>query len=144
MLLAKIQIKTVVDEIEKAGFSINFDESVLEPASVVTFLGVDVDLEAKTLVPSEANIKSCIDKAVRFCNGNKKSLKNFQSLVGTLNFAAPFVKYGKLNLAPLHRFSLYFSNEASRRAPAELCSLLHFWMAKQSYVPDPIPSMLGQ
>ena len=140
--IAKVQIQTVIDEISKAGLTISYEKSELVPKSVIDFLGVEVNLIEKTFVPSIKNVTSCTSKALLFCDGSKKTLKNYQSLLGSLNFVAPYVKFGRLKLSPLHKFSTYFSNEFHKYVPDELVSSLEFWMNKSSYVPVPIPNLL--
>ena len=103
--IAHAHIKIVLEEITKAGLTINFEKSELQPKSLITFLGVEIDLVTKTFVPSSDNISFCVSKSETFCNGRAKFLKDFQSLVGSLNFVVPFVRYGKLNLSPLHSFN---------------------------------------
>ena len=120
--LAKQHVQTVISEFSKAGLTINYEKSELIPKSVITFLGVDMNLIDKTLRPSSKNIELCMSKALKFCDGGRKSLKEFQSLLGNLNFAASYIQYGRINLSPLHRFSSYFSNDHLKLVPAELIS----------------------
>ena len=140
--IAHKHLKIVIEEIQKAGLKINFEKSELVPKSNVIFLGVEIDLAAKSLVPSTKNIASCVSKSLHFCNGQPKLLKHFQSLIGSLNFVASYIKQGKLNLSPLHKFMPFFSNEVSRHVPAELGELLSFWSSPSSYIPVPIPNLV--
>ena len=132
-------INLVLGELQKAGLTVNFKKSVLNPCSVITFLGVDINLEAKTLVPSLDNISSCIQKVQHFRHNNPKKLKHFQSLIGSLNFAASYIQCGRLHLSPLHKFLPYF-NSTPRKVPEELKSLLEFWPNASSYKQIDIPN----
>ena len=135
-------VNLVVSELQKAGFTINFDKSCLEPMSLITFLGININLHLKTFEPSSENVFSCITKAKAFIKRSHSSLKTFQSLLGSLNFVATFIRFGRLHLAPLHRFVPYFSNTLRNRIPAQLKSLLKFWTLPESYVSVPIPNFV--
>ena len=137
-------IQLVVKELQSAGFAINFEKSLLIPSSKITFLGIYINLELKTIGPSIENVETCIKKSSTFLKCDKCSLKMFQSLVGSLNFVAPFMKFGKLHLSPLHKFTPYFTNEFKKKIPLELKSLLNFWSLKDSYAPIPIPNFCNR
>ena len=138
--VTKEHLEIVIRELTNAGFTINWEKSSLTPSSSITFLGIEIDLIHKTLEPSADNKKSCIEKTHSFINRNVAYLKTFQSLVGSLNFVAPYIKFGKLNLAPLHRFAIYFNNNRKKVVPIEMKKLLKFWSDLSSYVAIPIPN----
>ena len=135
-------IKIVIDHLQNAGLSINFDKSIITPVPYITFLGIDIDLEAKIMVPSLDNISACIKQAKQFSGSDKKSLKEFQSLIGTLNFAAPYIQFGKLKLSPLHKFHPYFNREGQHTVPLESKQHLKFWSEQHSYTPITIPNFI--
>ena len=81
-------------------------------------------------------------KAQLFCNGHKESLKDFQSLLSNLNFAVLYIKIGRWNLSPLHKFTTYFSNERTKHVPVDLFASLEFWTKKSSYTPVPIHNLI--
>ena len=117
-------VSTIINEFQSAGFTINWEKSVLTPSSTITFLGVDIDLNQKTLAPSVENRASCIGKVKSFVNRDSQFLTAFQSLIGSLNFVASFIKFGRLKLAPLHKFAMYFNNDDKRKVPSEMKNLL--------------------
>ena len=106
--LAIAHCKIVMEELVKAGLTVNVQKSETVPSERITFLGVIIDLKNKTLCPSDDNQLSCRTKATEFAGKDKAWLVEFQSLIGSLNFAAPYIKFGKLNLSPLHKFYAAF------------------------------------
>ena len=137
-------VNIVIEELQKAGLTINFQKSCLEPASSIVFLGVDLNLKGKTMAPSRENVIACIDKVNNFLSPRPKTLLHFQSLVGSLNFAAAYIQCGKLMLSPIFRFYAYFNNERARPVPEELKSLLNFWKSEISYQPIDIPNLIAK
>ena len=139
-----LNIILVIKELQRAGFCINFVKSSLTPSSVMTCLGIVISLDLKTLSPSFDIREACVMKASAFIIKEHAYLKNFQSLIGSLNFAAPQIQFGKLQLAPLHSFTHYFSDTIKRRVPFQLKTLLVFWLSPDYYVACPIPDFCAQ
>ena len=137
--LAMEHCNIVMEVLTKAGLSINVQKSMTVPSDQITFLGVDIDLKNKTFCPSEENQWSCIEKVSAFMSKDRVMLVDFQSLIGSLNFAAPYIKFGKLHLSPLHQFYAAFSADRARRVPFNLNLLLEFWRVKDNYAPIKIP-----
>ena len=132
--------KIVLEVLGKAGLKVNRDKSMLNPSDEITFLGVTINLKAKTLRPSLENKHSCLQKVQDFCEMNSAYLVEFQSLIGSLNFTAPYTKFGKLNLSPLHKYRPAFSEDRRNQIPFNMTTDLHYWKREDSYQPIPIPN----
>ena len=120
-------VNIVIEILTKAGFAVNLDKSITSPVNKIVFLGVLIDLVNKTLLPSEENINSCVAKSRNFAKGEKALLVDFQSLVGSLNFSAPYVKFGKLNLSPIHHSYVAFSQDFASWIFLKLVVALRHW-----------------
>ena len=138
--IALQQSRIVLEVLAKAGLKVNLEKSMLVPSEEVTFLGVTIDLRNKTLRPSSVNVASCIQKVQDFVQAGKVHLVDFQSLVGSLNFSATYVKFGKLNLSPIYKFRPAFSEVRRNHIPFNLVTNLEFWEKVESYLPIPIPN----
>ena len=138
--LATQQTKIVLEVLAKAGLRVNIEKSVLVPSEEITFLGVTINLKNKTLRPSADNKLSCIQKSKDFINLERAFLVDFQSLIGSLNFTATYVKFGKLKLSPLHRFRPAFSEDKRKQIPFHLITELEYWTREESYLPIDIPN----
>ena len=135
-------INIILSVLANAGLSVNLEKSELTPQPIITFLGVTINLSTKTFTPSQDNIESCITKVVDFLGDKKHNLKQFQSLLGSLNFVAPFIHLGRLNFVPLHCYLPYFSNQSKKITPTSLKSKLVIWKDRSFYTEVPIPNML--
>ena len=131
--ITQLQVNIVINELELAGFTVNKLKSQTIPTQVIVFLGVEINLIEKLLRPSEENIVSCIEKVKKFCSRVSCDLKCFQSLVGSLNFVASYVKFGRLMLAPIFRFMRYFSNERLKLIPMQLKGSLAWWALADNF-----------
>ena len=136
-------VNFVIETLINAGFSVNLEKSITSPVNNIVFLGVSIDLVNKSLVPSEENVNSCITKSRNFVKMDKALLVDFQSLIGSLNFSAPYIRFGRLNLSPIHYFHAAFEQNRVKRIPVELVDLLRFWNSASNYVAIPIPNLQG-
>ena len=85
----------VINLLQDYGFRINWDKSSPEPVRVLEYLGVVLDLESLTFsLPEEKVLKilSLFHKSQRL---EKISRRELEKIVGFLNFAAGFIKWGK-------------------------------------------------
>ena len=135
----RLQTRRVVSELQAAGFTVNFEKSKLEPVQIIEFIGVKIDLRLKVLAPSEDNIKACIKKVKKFKSHKVEKLVNLQSVIGSLNFVASFIKFGRIKLAPLFAFVPYFSNEIYKWVPTQLKEDLNWWLIESNYSEVKIP-----
>ena len=133
------QVRLVIKELQLAGFAVNIEKSIMEPMQIINFIGVQVNMELKLLSPSNANIRNCIFKVKKFVKGSEDTLKNLQSLLGTLNFVAGFMQFGRIRLSPLFAYIPYFSNERKKPIPVHLKESLRWWSNSKNYLPVKIP-----
>ena len=130
--------KLVIQELLKAGLTVNVEKSILVPLQVIDFLGVRIDLILKTLFPSESNSKCCLDKVKKFKKAKVESLKGLQSLIGSINFISSYIQFGKIKMSPLFAFIPYFDDVKLKRVPMQLKESLSWW-SKKNFVPLGIP-----
>lgn len=135
----ELHVNIVIRELNLAGLSVNFEKSVLTPTQIIDFLGVKVNLNDKWLGPSQHNSSSCIKKVKQFRKYDACFLDQFQSLMGSLNFVASFMKFGRLFLSPLYRFMSYFTNDRLKPIPSHLKESLKWWSHSDNYCPIKIP-----
>ena len=91
----------VIDLLQRLGFKINWEKSSKEPQKVLEYLGVMIDLEAMTFYLPEEKIQ----KILSFCETGQRAYRltrrALEKLVGFFNFAAQFLKLGRLFLKPI-------------------------------------------
>lgn len=92
-------IKTVTDHLRRLGFLINEKKSVLEPTQVMEYLGVTFDSKLGCIrIPTEKREKGL--KLLSLLIDNP-TLRNWQRLVGFLEFLTHVVHEGKAHLTSL-------------------------------------------
>ena len=91
----------VIDLLQRLGFRINWEKSSKSPQKRLEYLGVILDLDTLTFSLPEDKIQTIL----LYCrNGQTASLLSrrvLERLVGFFNFAAQYVRLGKLLLKPI-------------------------------------------
>ena len=91
----------VIDLLQRLGFRINWEKSSKAPQKRLEYLGVILDLETLTFSLPEDKVQTIL----LYCrNGQKASLLSrrvLERLVGFFNFAAQYLRLGKLYLKPI-------------------------------------------
>lgn len=113
------QVSITIQILESLGWQINFKKSVLTPQTSLQYLGIiwDTFSNRKSLpLTKQLAVKQ---KLIRVLNHEKSTLKELQSLIGSLNFASIVVPHGRLRFRrllahsnslldknPLHHFTI--------------------------------------
>ena len=119
--LASQQIQVVAALLERLGFRVNWEKSVMEPAQVLTFLGIEVDLVQMEFHLPMDKLSKISSKCARFLSKGNASVPELRSLVGKMVAARPAV-----HLAMLHVPGLQFTLNSALSDGQEL-SLLDDW-----------------
>ena len=134
------EVSIVVEFFTKLGLTINYEKSILEPCHDIEFLGIKFNLEEKTMSPSTVNINKCIGKSQAIIKSNRISRRQLESLIGSLNFVAPYVDSGKFKLNPIKSTLSDFRRprDALLKTPKRLKENLMVWKNLENYEPIPI------
>ena len=134
--------RIVIEVLQSYGFNINWEKSSPEPLRVLDYLGVTLDLVNQTFsLPKEK-----VDRILAYCAMGRKaqflSRRDLEKLVGYLNFAAQYLKLGRLFLKPIQAWMEKNTSVWSRdqRVPSnrELREALVPW-ADPDFLSTPIP-----
>ena len=146
-LLADQQISYIYQLLQSLGFSINHKKSDRVPRQTIEYLGVSWDLQALTLslTPQKRNYIRL--KCQQTIWSSHRSRRQLESLVGFLNFSAPFLRLGRLQLIPIIHWMNRWTSPASRDLPVPLNQALRkslsLWLKDDfllSQVPIHIPA----
>ena len=96
-------VNATISLLRQAGFTINFDKSVLEPTHRIQFLGFIIDShDMKVYLPKEK-----VDRMTSLCLAmlkmDKVTIMSVSRLVGTMVAYLPAMKFGKLHYRALER-----------------------------------------
>ena len=83
--------------LQRLGFTINWEKSILEPTQSLTFLGLVIDSQTMSLTLPEKKILNIQNKCQRLLLNPTPSAREVASLIGTLEAARPAIWQ-----APLH------------------------------------------
>ena len=96
--------KIVINLLQDFGFMINWAKSSTEPVRILEYLGVILNLEEQSFALPEEKILKILSI---FRNSQERkwiSRRMLEKIVGFLNFAANYLKWGKLFLKPVQRW----------------------------------------
>ena len=93
----------VINLLQDYGFRINWEKSSPEPVRILEYLGVVVDLENLTFSLPEEKVLKILSLCHKSQRVEKISRRELEKIVGFLNFAAGYIKWGKLYLKPIQR-----------------------------------------
>ena len=136
------QTQIVIDVLQRYGFNINWEKTSLEPLRVLDYLGVTLDLVNQTFsLPKEK-----VSRILAYCTMGRKAQfltrRDLEKLVGYLNFAAQYLKLGRLFLKPIQAWMEKNTSVWNRdqRVPSnkELREALVPW-ADPDFLSTPIP-----
>ena len=88
---------TLIRILRKLGFNISW-KKVVGPTQHITFLGVDIDTQTRTLSLGPDKIKKLLNKLELFQHRKRASKQQLQSLAGSLNWATFCIRGGKFFL----------------------------------------------
>lgn len=106
-------IALTVNIMQKLGWAINFEKSVLNPTQCLEFLGITWDTKRNAMSLSESKCLSLRKALHEQLTSGKWSLKQYQRLMGRLNFANFVTKRGRLHCRTLQ----FFSRQLSKSHP---------------------------
>ena len=90
-----------IDLLQRLGFQINWEKSSTEPRRSLEYLGVTVDLASMTFSLPEEKVQ----KILSFCRdgleASRLTRRELERLTGFFNFAAQYLRLGKLFLKPI-------------------------------------------
>ena len=94
----------VITLLQDYGFQINWKKTSLAPQTRLEYLGVILDLRNQTFSLPEDKVQ----KVLEFCKKGQRfsvlTRRDLEKLVGFLNFAAQYLKLGKLLIKPIQRW----------------------------------------
>ena len=114
-LLEKTSV--VLSLLERLGLSVNQKKSNLTPSQTVDYLGVTFHLDTLQLSLPDSKISAIQLKCEAALAHPFQSRRVLESLVGLLNFAAPFVPLGRLRLRPVILWMNRHSEAPTRDIP---------------------------
>ena len=146
-LLADQQISYIYQRLRSLGLAINSKKSSSVPSQTIEYLGVSWDLQALTITLTDQKRHAICQKCRQVILSDSLSRRQLEKLVGYLNFAAPFLQLGRLQLLPIIHWMNRWTSPTSRDRPVplnqDLRKVLRIWLREdflQSRVPMHIPS----
>ena len=133
--------------LQRLGFSINAKKSNFTPRQTIIYLGVQFNLLDLTLSLPREKILRITSASSEFMKRDTCSRRDMEQLVGLLNFAAYYVRLGRLHLLPLIRWMNRYTDPSSRDR-AVLLDLnlrldLQIW-SNPSMFKSPVPMHIPQ
>ena len=93
----KSNVKETLSLLQKLGFTINWEKSVLDPANILSFLGFVINSKAMQVTLPENKVRVLLNTCSKFLAKNQTTIKELASLVGTIISVLPAVKHGPLH-----------------------------------------------
>ena len=87
--------------LDKLAIKVNWEKSALRPQQRLEYLGVLWDFKDFTLTLPQSKVVSILQLCGSCLSRSSLSRRELESLVGLLNFAAPYLPLGRLYLLPL-------------------------------------------
>lgn len=154
LLLAKSKIilaeaiKITIDLFESLGFQINFQKSQLTPSTELTFLGVEFNLELKTMSNSQRLISKVKDQAHNLINKQNINRIEFEKFIGLCNFMTSYMKNGRHFLHPIIKITNQYLPRTNRFRlfpnRSDLKEHLQHWLNPNSFQKIQIVNILPQ
>ena len=133
-----LQTLTTVNFLQRLGFTLNLKKSLLEPSPTITYLGISWSGTNHTLLPSSKALEKVRAMALEFLQLPSLSLKKYQRLLGSINFVAPYIRYGPLHLRQIILTSPNFKVRNSQPPSQLFLHHLRWWTQTQNLV-APVP-----
>ena len=133
-----LQTLTTVNFLQKLGFTLNLKKSLLEPSPTITYLGISWSGTDHTLLPSSKALEKVRTMALEFLQLPSLSLKKYQRLLGSINFVAPYIKYGPLHLRQIILTSPNYKVKKSQPPSQLFLQHLRWWTRTQN-LEAPVP-----
>ena len=119
----------------KMGLLFNLKKSKLNPTNILEWLGMVWNTASETLSLSPENQQRCWKKIFKAKCAKNMSLRQWESLIGSLNHACEVVPYGRLRLRRLILEARTVFRSKNRDSvtpfPPRLRSLLKWWSPKR-------------
>ena len=114
------------------GLRFNLLKSQLVPTTSLTFLGLNWDTVRKTVALSSENRLRCHQKVFRALSTRTMSRRNWESIIGSLNFASEVIPFSRIRVRRLllEGRSVFSDKERDLQIhfPKRLKHLLRWWM----------------
>ena len=146
-LLADQQTSYIYQRLQALGLSINHKKSSPFPSQTIEYLGVSWDLKTLTLTLTDQKREAIHQRCLQVIHSSHISRRQLEKLVGYLNFAAPFLHLGRLQLLPIIHWMNRWTSASFRDQPfplnQDLKNVLTLWLREDfllSQVPMHIPA----
>ena len=140
-LLADQQLSYIYQRLQSLGLEINH-KSCSVPSQTIEYLGVSWDLQALTLSLTDQKKDAIRQKCRQVIEAPFLSRRQLEKLVGYLNFAAPFLQLGRLQLLPIIHWMNRWTSPTSRDRPVplnqDLRNILKLWL-REDFLLSPVP-----
>ncbi|CAK1599031.1 unnamed protein product [Parnassius mnemosyne] len=124
-------ISLTIKIMQLLGWTINFEKSVLTPTQCLEFLGITWDTKLNAMSLSEKKCLTLRNALQQQLLKRKWSLKQYQILMGRLNFATYVTRRGRLHCRTLQYFSRQLSKDHPYRQvsiPLPVQSEMEWWL----------------
>ena len=133
-----LQTLTTVNFLQRLGFTLNLQKSLLVPSPTITYLGISWSGTNHILLPSSKALEKVRTMALEFLQLPSLSLKKYQRLLGSINFVAPYIRYGPLHLRQIILTSPNYKVKNSQPPSQLFLQHLRWWTQTQNLV-APVP-----
>lgn len=141
-------IKTTIDLFEELGFLLNTEKSQLTPTQEISFLGIDFNLEKKTMCNSQRLIDKVRKQATDLYNQQHINRLEIERFIGLGNFMTTYMKNGRHYLHPIIKIANFYLPRTNRKKllpnRKDLQEELKHWTEENSFHKVPIANILPQ
>ena len=113
-------------------------KSLLEPSPTTTYLGISWSGSVHTLLPSSKALEKVRTMALEILQLPSLPWKKYQRLLGSINFVAPYIKYGPLHLRLFILTSPNYKVKKSQPPSQPFPQHLRWWTRTQN-LEAPVP-----
>ena len=116
---------------KEMGLLFNMGKSILEPCKMMDWLGLYWNTVQATVALSRDNQEKCLSKSLQIMNSTQLTLRQWESLIGSLNHAADVVPLGRLYVRKLILLGkkVFSTNHRDRleHLPRRIKNALKWW-----------------
>lgn len=96
-------IQATLEMMEKLGFVINYDKSVLTPSTSITYLGFCIDSNLMRVTLNEEKVAMITQECQKLLAKNKETIRNVSRIIGLIVASFPAVSVGPLHYRKLEK-----------------------------------------
>ena len=127
-----------VNLLTKLGFTLNLEKSQLIPTPTITYLGITWSGTPHTLLPSSKSLDNVISLAQESLQVPMLTRKQYQRLLGSINFITPCISQGLLHLQQIILTAPEFKTHPSHKSSHSFLHHLQWWTRREN-LEAPIP-----